>query len=295
MDLSKLFADNNSNDNKEKKQWRELKPEPVLTPILEKCIVEYNEAKNQDSPTEFRGSEIGGCDRRWLYKQKNGKEPIDYLSYLIMNVGTSIHELIQTYLSKYLVSLEERVYFNIDSGDTSVNTLLSGSYDGEFDGSIFGEKKNVLLEIKTTGVNNYQRLITGKGQLSNKYKLQNNTYLHAKGLDRTCFIFFNRNIQLTDEFKEEYKDRLDEFNPVFHEITYYKDDLLVAKIRQKITDRKLHHKLGTMPKREKTSECDYCSFRSTCDADNEREKIERREEKSAKTKQEKLDKKNGIK
>lgn len=290
MDLSKLFSENTP---KEKKQWKELKPEPVLTPILEKCIIEYNEAKNQTSPTDFRGSEIGGCDRRWLYKQKHGKESIDWKSFIIMNVGTSIHELLQEYLADHLVSLEERVYFNIDAGDSSVNTILSGSYDGELDAKRFKEKTNGLLEIKTTGVNNYQRLLTNKAQLSNKYKLQNTMYLHAKGLEWSIFIFCNRNLQFTDEFKEEYKDRLDEFNPVFHEIKYYKDDALVQKIRQKITDRKLHYKLGTLPKREKTSECDYCSFRGICDEDNEREKVERREEKSAKTKQEKLNKKNG--
>ncbi len=293
MNIGDIFGKDDKKEF-EKKEWKEIKPEPKLVPVLQQSIVKWNEGRKQDSPTEFRASEIGGCDRKYLYKQSQVEE-IDWQSYLVMNMGTVIHELLQSYLKDHLISLEERLYFNLESGDSSPNTLLSGSYDGELDGKLFNEKKNVLLEIKTTGVSNYQRLITNKGQLSNKYKLQNNVYLHAKGLDRTAFIFFNRNIQFTDEFIEQNKDIIDTLNPVFHEITYYKDDALVEKIRQKITDRKLHKSLGTMPKRDKTSECSYCSFKSVCDADNQNEKAARRAEKSAKTKQEKEIKKKGVK
>jgi len=278
MDLNKLFGEDNPN---EKKEWKEWKPRPKLVPILEAEIVKYNEARKQSSPTLFRASEIGGCDKKFLYKFNGLTEEIDAKGYLTMNVGTAWHELLQTYLAEHFVSLEERLYFNDKAGDSSVCADLSGSYDGELTGKIVGQEKNILLEIKTTGVSNFQRLITGKGQLSNKYKFQNTVYLHAKGLDMTIFLMVNRNIALTDEFMELNPDL--DVNPTFHEIIYRKDDAMVEKLRQKITDRKLHMKLGTSPKREKVTECSYCSFEAQCKAEHEQNKILAREAKKSET------------
>lgn len=282
MDLNKFF----SSDNKAK-EWR---PTPKLIPVIEKAIVKYNEERKQDSPTMFRCSEIGGCDRKALLKHQGHKEEITPASYMIMNVGTAIHELIQTYIAEHLVSLEERLYFN---------EFLSGSYDGELDAKILGEKKNGLLEIKTTGVNNYQRLIKNQSQLSNKYKFQNNAYLHSKGLDWTIFVFVNRNLQFTDEFIEENKDKLHLYNPIFHEIIYRKDDLMVEKIRQKITERKLCMELKTLPKRVKMSECSYCSFgpsgNNVCEEKHKEEKVIEKTEKESLKQTKKQPKKKRLK
>lgn len=282
MDLNKFF----SNDNKAK-EW---KPTPKLIPVIEKAIIKYNEDRKQDSPTMFRASEIGGCDRKFLLKHLGHKEEISASSYMVMNTGTKLHELVQEYLADCLVSLEERLYFN---------EFLSGSYDGELKGEIFGEKKNGLLEIKTTGVNNYQRLIKNQSQLSNKYKFQNNAYLQAKGLEWTAFIFLNRNLQFTDDFIEENKDNLHLYNPIFHEIIYRKDDAMVEKIRQKITERKLCMELKTLPKRVKMSECSYCSFgpsgNNVCEEKHKEEKAIEKAEKEVLKEQNKKPKKKGLK
>lgn len=248
MDLNKLFEDKSNN-------WKPKKPKQVLIPILEKAIIKYNQERKQTSPTMFRASDLG-CDRKFLLKHQGNEEEISAESYLIMNVGTSIHELIQTYLKDHFISLEERLYFNDTAGDCSENDTLSGSYDGHLKLDDFGE---CLLEIKSTHADNYQRLCKFAA-MSNKYKLQNHVYLHSKGLKKSIFIFFNKNCAWTQDFKEKEPDIVATMNPIFLEVILEKDDKYVEMIKEKIKNRKLHMKLGSLPKFEKQSECDYCHY-----------------------------------
>lgn len=258
MDLNKLFEDNG-----DKSRWKEYnKPEPKLTAILGPLIKEYNDERKQDSRTLFRASSIGGCDRRAVYKLNGLKEPIESNSLMIMNIGSSFHSLIQEYLKNCLTSLEEYV---------SYNEFLGGHYDGLLKKEIIGEE--CLLEIKTMNVNSYQRMLKFP-IIYNKYKIQANVYMKAMNIEKTLFLFVNRNLDYTDEFKKENKDDLDKYHPAFLEVMYHRDDNLIKEIDEKIEIRKTNFENGTLPAYKKTSECSYCALSEICKADRKKEKSE---------------------
>lgn len=268
MDLNKLFDE----DFSAKKDW---KPKKVITPIIEKSILEYNSSKNDETPTLFRCSGIGSCDRRIVYETRHPelKGIKDAKSLFVVNVGTVIHELLQEYLNDKLKSLEQRVYYS---------DLLSGSYDGEFSAQITGDKEDSLLEIKTANVEVYQRFLLYPNTLYAKYKKQASAYLKALGLKRAYFVIVNKNGGLLSDFKKENVGKFTELEEVFLEIVYDLDEKYLEEIDEKIATRKYHIDVGTLPPRKKVSECNYCPFQSNgqCEEDHKQEKELKKKEKA---------------
>lgn len=288
MNLNNVFGnkgpkDDKSGAQKNKTEWKNFgKKEPKgkskLISSLEQGILDANVVK-QESPTMFRASSIGGCDRKQVYKLLGIEEDdISTDSFMIMNVGTIYHTLIQGYLKDCLESLEERVYFHPE--------LLSGSYDGILKGELFPDGKRRLLEVKTTGYEHYERLCKMPKMLSNKYKIQATMYMECLGIEETVFLFINRNVALREEFKKENPDQ----HPFLLEIIYKKDPAMVAKLHEKIHNNKslidnYRERLALgpvsedemfefLPPRETQNDCNYCSFNESgrCKADHEKQK-----------------------
>jgi hypothetical protein len=279
MNLNNVF-DKSKNDKPEWKKSGKSKPKRSLVKEIEESIVAYNKAKYEPSDTMFRASGVGACNRKLMYKELGVEgEEIDAHSFAVMNVGTYIHTMVQDWLGEKLESLEQKVYFDKE--------LLGGSYDGVFHEGYFVNGEKDGFELKTTNVENYQRLLLNPSpwQLSSKYKYQANMYLYCLGLKRQRFIFFNRNVTLLDSFIEEHGDK---YHPFLLEIVYERDEEIIEKIRQRINDNKKAIDkfkaeenpdiLDYLPEYKKCSECSYCPYEKSgrCKSDHEEQKIRKR-------------------
>lgn len=310
MNLNDLFdkgakGDSGSGSPK-KKEWKNFGKKQAkrsLVKEIEESIVAYNKKIEDEAgpyPTLFRSSGVGGCNRQLIYERLGveGDRP-NFQSYAIMNTGTALHEMIQNWLGEKLETLEERVYFH--------PTLLSGSYDGVFKEGFFFDGEKDGLEIKTCGVSHFERMIVNPGNwyISKKYAIQAQSYMAALGTKRQRFIYFNRNITLTDSFLKEHGEGT--YHPFLLELVYERDEKIIQEIHERITNNKIlidkyfaeenPDILDYLPEYKVTSNCDYCPYAKSgrCKADHKeqqaRNRLENPKPKKVKEKVEKTKKK----
>lgn len=250
MNLNDIFAGVNSRTYIPAKK-------PKLIPILTNQMSE--ESKKAYPPAKeatFRASGVGGCQRKMMYKLLGYEEQLDHVSVFTLEQGTLIHEMIQGYLQRagIIQSLEEEL---------NILPNLNGHYDGV----IVINNARYVLEIKTINAAAYERMVK-YGSVYKKYLLQAHCYMKALGINKTIFLFVNKNHLISDECKQEVPSA----DPLFHEIEIDFDKTIWQEVSDKIGELTEYFDKKVMPPMKKVSECAYCNFQNKCQLDWEQEK-----------------------
>lgn len=278
IDFAEIFGDTEATRRKS------------LVEILEEQSLKTN-LKRMAPGKNLRASGFGGCLRALLYKSRGYEEAVDVGAKLTFEQGHAIHAELQKLLTDagIMISSEDEV--------VTVDEDVRGHYDGHI--RYLGES---ILEIKSVGYGQFERLFKfGKRQISKRYKIQAHLYMKAKGVDKTVFLFVNKNRQCSEEFSNEFPGANQQFLEIVVEFDQSFYDIEIVKRKQEFDS---HYDSGTMPARVKCGECDYCPFASHCKSDYELEKaIAKSEAKALKHKEDSLgvripkprkSKKNGV-
>jgi CRISPR/Cas system-associated exonuclease Cas4 (RecB family) len=221
-----------------------------------------NESQDRTGRAKFRASSLGSCQRQILYKL-TGDYPEEKTAREVMtlNLGTAVHEVLQEYIKRIpgFVSMEDTVRF-----PEVVNT------DGHYDGLIVINGKRYLLEIKTSNVEAYQRLVSRPVPYM-KHQMQATFYMKALDVEETIFLYVNKNGMFVGDFAKMYPDA----NPYFLEIRYKLNPKIHELNVEFAKSLEMHYNDGTLPAYKKNSSCDYCplAIKEKCKSDR---KVERR-------------------
>lgn len=190
---------------------------------------------------------IGGkkpetCMRQLAYSVKLGRPSLRDWSSLFLNkfeTGHDAHAKYQGWLSF--------IYgdnFECESSFHNEELNMGGRCDGILSIEIDGEMYRVGIEIKTAA----DSVIKNLKKPSNKYLDQGATYVHSLGLDAIIFLYEAKNTQQLYEFP------------------YLAEELVERweRIEERIRDVNVHLERGTLPTRQRSSDCKMCSFSREC-------------------------------
>lgn len=260
MNLNDIFAGIDS------KSYIPAKKNKLLPILIKQMEDESRKVYEKKEEATFRASGIGGCKRKMMYKLLGYEEQLDHISVFTLEQGTLIHEMIQGYLQRagVIESLEEEL---------KILPNLNGHYDGVV--VINGER--YLLEIKTINGEAYERLLK-YNTVYRKYVLQAHCYMHALGLDKTLFLFVNKNHMLSDSCKDDVPNA----DALFHEVEVKFENDTWKEIKDKVCELTNNFKNGVMPAFKRVSECSYCTFKAQCESDWQIEKENKKKAKKQK-------------
>jgi hypothetical protein len=215
----------------------------VIDKIFESIRLE-EEKREWGNPV--RMSNAGKCQRAIAYQfHKFQAEPLRVRSRLALRMGMKVEEEVKDLISKYL----EPDSYVLDVPPMSMK-IGNHTVQGHADGLLLKPEK-MVLEIKSINTQGFSYL-PAKG-IPDSYKAQATFYMAASGIDRSLFLFYDKN--LSD----------------MTELPYFFDQKLWRKIHTRFTNVIESNKTH-LPDREFEPndkgvlpwECSYCAYIRHC-------------------------------
>jgi len=212
-------------------------------PQQDKLALELYEAaaRRNDKQRRYLGfSEIGDpCSRKLWYRFRGyTAAPLDGRVIMIFNLGNLVED--------YLVELFAAAGYPI-TGRQRRFEYFGGLFAGHWDGQIEGvANRPYVWDAKTCNDKSFNEFKAKGIKKEPRYYAQAQMYMHASGLDRAIFSFYNKNTSAV------YNEKIYYVKPDAHE--------LIEKARNIIS-------VNTPPAcghNESSTACSWCDYRTLC-------------------------------
>lgn len=194
-----------------------------------------------------RMSSGGHCARKIGY-QMHGypAEPIPARGLMVFRLGDTIESEIKALIQKYCPE-DYLIEYPKDPISVTINGVeVQGHVDG-----VIKLPSPAVLEIKSINTLGFKRLAT-EG-ISYDYRCQATFYMKALKLQRTVFIFYDKNTSHIEQFTYEYDPKLwEEIEQRFQNVLKSEKDNLPER------------EFGPNEKGKLPWQCSYCSFNKDC-------------------------------
>lgn len=228
--------------------------------------------------TMMRLSASGGCTRKAIFtKLDPTPEDLSARSLSIFELGDALHAMERGDLLRFglpLKQVEEKVTLHVPagpllhSGDEPAPEGEGLDIPGHIDGVTTIGGEDVLLDVKTMNDNSFKRL--QREGISDEYRAQLNSYLHALGLKRAILWCYSKNDSSRTLVEYHYDPELQEkifthFRTVHH---YREGQPLPPPSYLPYDQMRLRKPTGLSVLHYK---CSYCPFHAKCWPDYEQD------------------------
>lgn len=189
----------------------------------------------------------GSCQRKQAYRVYGYEAaPLSSRAIMVFRLGDLIEAEVKSIIKKYLGD-NFQITFPEEKMEYQVGSLkLTGLVDG-----IIEHPERMILEVKSIADHSFKSL--NREGLSSDYHAQALCYEKALGINKTCFVFYNKNTS-----------HLHEIIHTFDENEWSKVEAKLLNISGSSKDNLPEREYGPDKNGKLPWQCSYCDFNKQC-------------------------------